>query len=344
MLSSCLPTYGNPDDPFDPIRCFADAWNKNMLAMFSPGEIITVDESMALWKGMKMPGLMVVVRKPTPVGRENHTTADLETGVIIWVEIYEGKDRMREKEFVTEYGAGCATMLRCTKPWHGSGRLALGDSACASFKTATAMAERGMYFIGNVKTAHRRFPKKWLSSQCKERGQRAFASTEFHVGGDKWRCWASIDMDKQPMSLISTAATNLEGPARERTVRSVHSSGEYSINKFTLEQDEQHSIYRAGFNALDKHNAKRQGGTSFETTWKTWKWWVRDYQFFFGVSEVNAFLLWRVHKNPKCTMVEFRRRLTFQMLRNPWLLARQARKMRAKRKAEGEVTDDEDAT
>ena len=51
-----------------------------------PGHTITVDESMGLWKGKGMLGLMVVKRKPTPVGRESHTTADCDTGTIIFVE------------------------------------------------------------------------------------------------------------------------------------------------------------------------------------------------------------------------------------------------------------------
>ena len=68
-----------------------------------------------------------------------------------------------------------------------------------------------------------------------------------------------------------------------------------------------------------------QGGTSFEETWRTWKWWVRDFQFFFGVSEVNAYLLWRQYREPQLAMTTFRRRLTHQMLHNAWLPGRSVR-------------------
>ena len=44
------------------------------------------------------------------------------------------------------------------------------------------------------------------------------------------------------------------------------------------------------FNAIDKHNSKRQSATSFENR-KMHNWWVRDYQILFGMSEVNVFLL-----------------------------------------------------
>ncbi len=69
-----------------------------MINQLIPGNYITVDESMGFWRGKGMPGWLFVKRKPTPVGRESHTTADWETGAIIFVEPYEGKVRMKEKK------------------------------------------------------------------------------------------------------------------------------------------------------------------------------------------------------------------------------------------------------
>ena len=71
-------------DPFREIRNFEEAWNKPMRKVMEPRPYITVDESMALWKGRGMPGLMHVPRQPTPIGRESHTTACVETGYIIF--------------------------------------------------------------------------------------------------------------------------------------------------------------------------------------------------------------------------------------------------------------------
>ena len=53
-----------------------------------------------------------------------------------------------------------------------------------------------------------------------------------------------------------------------------------------------HQLYRACCNAVDKHNSKRQERASFQDTWKTHKWWLRDFQMLFGISEVNAYLLY----------------------------------------------------
>ncbi len=92
-----LPTYGVVADPFDPIRKFTDRWNDNMVDTLVSCSIITVDESIGLWRGMGMHGWLFVKRKPTPVGRESHTTAECETRVIIFDEPYEGKIRMQAK-------------------------------------------------------------------------------------------------------------------------------------------------------------------------------------------------------------------------------------------------------
>ena len=128
-----LPTYGRADDPFDAIRKFSDSWNTNMQSIFTPGSTVTADESMALWRGMHMPGLMVVPRKPTPVGREAHTLCCNETGIMIAWEPYEGAERMDRAAYIKykvkwpqgpakELGKGPATVMRLVEPYFGSAR------------------------------------------------------------------------------------------------------------------------------------------------------------------------------------------------------------------------------
>ncbi len=50
-----------------------------------------------------MPSWLFVSRKPTLVGRESQPTADRDTGAIIFVEPYEEKDLVKDKEFVSTY-------------------------------------------------------------------------------------------------------------------------------------------------------------------------------------------------------------------------------------------------
>jgi len=71
---------------------------------------------------------------------------------------------------------------------------------------------------------------------------------------------------------------------------------------------------------VDKHNSKRQGGASFEDTWKTHKWWLRDFQMLFGISEVNAYLLFTKFKAANMSMEHFRRVLVHQILHHPLVM------------------------
>lgn len=60
---------------------------------------------------------------------------------------------------------------------------------------------------------------------------------------------------------------------------------------------------------------------SFEDTWKTHRWWVREFQMLMGMSEAKSWLLWRRFK-PDASEVHFdffRRRLAYQLIYNPRL-------------------------
>ena len=82
------------------------------------------------------------------------------------LEIMAGKLEMQEREYVREYGAVTSLLLRLSANWHGTGRLIVTDSAFASVKSVVALKSRGLYFMGLVKTAHRKFPKKWTQIDC----------------------------------------------------------------------------------------------------------------------------------------------------------------------------------
>ena len=310
-------------DVFRPVRWLVTEWNNNMFHAFKPGSILTVDESMGRWLGKGMPGLMIVPRKPTPVGREAHTTACAISGVIIFYEPYEGKQLMKDKDFCRTAGKNPAKALRCTRNWFGSGRLVVLDSGFASVKCALHLHDHGLFMIGNVKTGTTGFPKDWLLSQVPSRGDRAVASaTVTSPAGNQVDLLAAADRDRQPMALLGTAGTSLEGRTLTRHFTTIRADGTYNVREATLQQMQIHEVYREYFNALDRHNSLRQGGDSFEDSWKTHHWYIREFQVLFGMSEVNAWLLYKRFR-PGCGNVSFndyRRSLCYLLLHNNlWL-------------------------
>ena len=100
------------------------------------------------------------------------------------MEMTEGKAEDLKWEFWARGEATKACTMRLAKPWFGSGRVVAGDSWFASVQTAVALAANGLHFIGNVKTATKGFPKKWLSQKLKDsdRGTSIYAkATGFYI-------------------------------------------------------------------------------------------------------------------------------------------------------------------
>jgi hypothetical protein len=122
---------------------------------------------------------MFVARKPINRGRESHTNADCDTGCIIFVEPYEGKERTTSKEFSKEYGKNPPKVMRCTKQWLNSRRTAIVDFGFACAHLARGFAENGRYIIGIVKSGHSKFSRRRLLS--KSEGERA--ALHIHIQG-----------------------------------------------------------------------------------------------------------------------------------------------------------------
>ncbi len=87
--------------------------------------------------------------------------------VMTYIELQEGKDEMKNKEFYDKYGASTSVTVRCTKQFMDPTfyRYVVSDAWFASVKILLALyKENRLYFIGCVKTAHREFPKKYFES------------------------------------------------------------------------------------------------------------------------------------------------------------------------------------
>ena len=83
------------------------------------GQYMTVDECMCAWKAVSgefrvdgIPHQVKITRKPEGVGAEFKSVADPHSGILMHLEIQEGKMPMRLKEYYAEYGAGAACTLR----------------------------------------------------------------------------------------------------------------------------------------------------------------------------------------------------------------------------------------
>jgi hypothetical protein len=103
------------------VRQFVASFNGWRRKIVEPGSYVCVDESMVLWNGADetsrsgMPHVTIILRKPEPIGCELKTLADGESRIMLAVELQEGKEAMREKEFMETGKVGTAQTLRCAK-------------------------------------------------------------------------------------------------------------------------------------------------------------------------------------------------------------------------------------
>jgi hypothetical protein len=87
--------------------------------------------------------------------------------------------------------------------------------------------------------------------------------------GEEFQILASADKDKQPMALLGTVGTNGEARPMYMKFNVIHSDGTYHVRSAHLNLNDIHMQYRDAFIVIDMNNSKRQGGFSFEDTWKT---------------------------------------------------------------------------
>ena len=105
---------------------------------------------------MKYGGMLhvsFVKRKPKPNGAEIKTAADVQSMVMMRLEVQKGKVHVAQHppEYTFMYPPHVAIGLRLLKPWLHTERVVNGDAAFSSFASAVAYLEHGLRFRGVVK-------------------------------------------------------------------------------------------------------------------------------------------------------------------------------------------------
>ena len=136
-----------------------DAINNRRVQIFIPGDVICIDELTSKWCGLGdwydvgLPHITKCPRKPWNLGMEFKDAMCAKSGIMLQMEICEGKEEMENKKFCGPgVNKGTAMVKRLTEPWHGSGRCVVADSYFASVTTAIACMMVGLYFTGIIKT------------------------------------------------------------------------------------------------------------------------------------------------------------------------------------------------
>ena len=309
-------------DRFWEVREMIEVWNKNMEDVFSPGWITCLDESMSIWfNRYTCPGWVYCPRKPHPFGNEYHDICCGISGILFRILIVEGKDKPSNdvggREF-DQFGSTTALLLECCKTIFYTGRVVILDSGFCVLKALTKLREYGVYASAVMKK-RRYWPTLVKGDLIEETMNDEEIGTCKAISGKldgvKYNIFCMKD-SKFIMKIMTTYGTlNVENGQAETSRRL--SDGNSKKFKYT-ECFANHYKYRHG---VDDHNNLRHKVPSIEDSWRTKRWAVRVFSFILAISEVNAFLayryfIWNKNLQPELTLIEFRRKLALQLIRN----------------------------
>ena len=278
---------------FGPVQPFLDATTAAWRKAWRPGHCLVIDESMVYWQGSTSGHITFMPRKPTPLGFCMRTLACASSNVLLNAELCDSKEREALKRYVHLYLPHTAVTLRVLQPYHGTGREVIGDSYFASVSTAIALLAVGLFFIGNVKSCHKRFPKAIIKSHLKQRGDVMHMRVDIPKSPmtDVTSLFASGHMDKPPMVLVHTSGHGLAGDQRKRLWRSFDAKkGQYVKEKYTLDQPDVHARYRGTFSKVDIFNKMSLGPNSLQMVYKTKEWVNRFFLAVLSMCITNAYL------------------------------------------------------
>jgi hypothetical protein len=173
---------------------FVANFNRHRQTTFKPGGHLEADETVIRWYGVGgafvnagLPMYLALERKPDN-GGEIQNLADVSSGIMLGLKVV--KSATEEKAIIAEdvaasaddnddciagnLGKGTQVLLELTELWHYSGRLVTADAYFASVEAALETANKGLYFIGNVKQCSKRFLMKVLAKKTRllRRGSR----------------------------------------------------------------------------------------------------------------------------------------------------------------------------
>ena len=273
------------------VRGLVDAYNKNRADNITAGWLLTADETMFAWRGQvgkldptKCPHRSWVPRKPEPLGVEMKTLGDALSGVMLRMEICEGAEPMKQKEFSADWGATTACTLRLGKPWFGSQRVLAADSWFSGVKTTRALLDKGLHHIGDVKTNSSLFSKDKLVENTPEgNGAWATCTAKLKLDSNKEVPIFSVSHRRGESihTFISTCGTTLKGNGvkayfEDDEERANVNAADYLI---TRECPCVLNDYTVAQPCLDRHNRYRQFILAMEKRLVT-----TNFSFRFGTS------------------------------------------------------------
>ena len=313
------------------VRTLVDKFNTHMATVVGPSWLCCIDETMCAWRGMvglrnpaKIPSRSWVPRKPEPLGAELKTLADALCGMMLHIEICEGKTAHAAQEYTAQYGVTTATTLRVCKQLFGTDTVVYGDSWFAGVKTAEAALENGFHFVGDVKTNTRRFCGDALEeATTAERGAWAVYTSEVTLTNGDSKPIFAISHRRGPAvhKFIATCGTSLSGHAHKATVLDDDDPAEVVVaHELERKCPRVLNDCTAAQPAIDRFNRYRQNLLAMEKRLLTNTFSMRFGTTMWGTVFCNAFFALRYFHSDLADFRSEMTKLSLGLMRNHFIV------------------------
>ena len=182
-----------------------------------------------------------------------------------------------------KHGATTACTMRLGDP--SDRDVIMGD---ASVKTATVLDDKlDCNFIGHVKTAHSRFPKKWLEETMEEWPCGTHLVLESLFGKENLIAVSYKYNKKKVCHFIMTQGASMTSPGDP--YRAKYRSDVCNYKSRAVQRPLAVSKYFGTAGKIDIHNQIRQREIALEAHWNTCDVWLRNVCTILGMAVPNAF-------------------------------------------------------
>jgi hypothetical protein len=308
---------------------FVNRYNHHRETNFIPSDLICVDESISRWYGQGghwinhgLPMYVAIDCKPEN-GCEIQNACCGRCSIMMRLKLVKTAEEEATHQDVDPVNGmlhGTKILLFLVGPWLNSNRTTVGDSYFASVGAACALDDRGMGFIGVVKTATRRFPMAYLSNlEMQERGDRHGVVTRGANGVTTLMVFVWMDRDRR--YFIASASSLEAGLPHVRTrwrQVDIRLNAEAERVQVTVQQPKACKTYYSACGKIDGHNRHRQATLMLENKLPTQEWSRRVNMTLFGMLVVDAWLAFSACTNAAETQKEFYCLLAEELIDNTY--------------------------
>jgi len=281
--------------------------------------IILLFASFRTTKTGGLPNLSFVARKPEPLGTEFKNIVDGMTGAMLWLEIQEGKERMRQREYTQDLGGTAACVLRGVKDTahfkhhpdndiednDDTPYLFFGDSWFGSVKAAANVKILNHHACFMVKTAHSRSPKKFLEETMQDFPGGTWITLEGQTEKEKVDliCIGYKYNKKKVLTFVMTRGAGSSKNGEPYEARFPDKYGNVCVRH--VARPDIVSNYFKFSNCVDLHNQSRQFDLALEKRWVTQDPYFRLYTTMVGMTAIDAWKISRLQEQNNLTIKEY---------------------------------------